>query len=188
MQNLLKLSVIAVLLAAAPAHAAHHRHRGHGVPWCGLWMESHTGIHGPGNLARAIEWRHVGQPASGPAPGIIGVMAHHVFQVIAVLGGGKVLAISGNDGGAVRTRPRQISGRDRMEGVRLALAPMVRPRYRRRRDVRTRMLVMAVRLTDKELETLDAAAAARGLHKSGLAAQLIENIVTDNLFSAVLDG
>lgn len=69
-------------------------------------MEGHTGIHGPGNLARAIEWRNVGQAASGPGPGIVGVMAHHVFQVVQVLGNGMVLAISGNDGGSVRTRPR----------------------------------------------------------------------------------
>jgi hypothetical protein len=104
--------VVAILLAlmlAADASPRHH-HRGHGLPWCGMWMESHTGIHGPGNLARAIEWRRVGQPASGPAPGIIGVMAHHVFQVIQVLAPGQVLAVSGNDGGAVRTRARATAG------------------------------------------------------------------------------
>ncbi len=73
-------------------------------------MMQHTGIHGPGNLAMAREWARVGQPAGGPAPGVIGVMAHHVFQVVQVLGRGMVLAISGNDGGAVRTRPRSTRG------------------------------------------------------------------------------
>lgn len=56
------------------------------------------------NLAR--NWSHYGSAASGPAPGVIGVMAHHVFRVIEVLGRGLVMAISGNDGGQVRTRPR----------------------------------------------------------------------------------
>jgi hypothetical protein len=103
------LLAILVILSATAAQANGHHHRGHGVPWCGLFMMQHTGIHGPGNLARAIEWRNVGRPASGPAPGVIGVMPHHVFKVIQVLGRGMVLAISGNDGGAVRTRPRSTS-------------------------------------------------------------------------------
>ena len=100
--------VIAIVLISGSAEARGH-HGGH-VPWCGIWMMGHTGIHGPGNLARAIEWKNVGQPASGPGPGIVGVMAHHVFQVIQDLGHGMVLAISGNDGNAVRTRPRSTAG------------------------------------------------------------------------------
>jgi len=104
-------ALIAIAIMCAPAQAHHHhRHHGGGLPWCGMWMEQHTGIHGPGNLARAIEWRNIGRPAYGPAPGVIGVMPHHVFQVVQVLAGGSVLAISGNDGGAVRTRPRSTAG------------------------------------------------------------------------------
>lgn len=98
----LALAIMAVLSGAAEAKGR--------VPWCGIWMEQHTGIHGPGNLARAIEWAHIGQPVSGPEPGVIGVLPHHVFQVIQVLGRGLVLAISGNDGNAVRTRPRSTAG------------------------------------------------------------------------------
>jgi hypothetical protein len=60
------------------------------------------------NLAR--NWAHWGRPAGGPAPGVVGVMAHHVFKVIQVLGNGTVLAISGNDGHAVRVRPRSTAG------------------------------------------------------------------------------
>jgi hypothetical protein len=60
------------------------------------------------NLAR--NWAHWGHAASGPAPGVVGVMAHHVFKVISVVGPGQVLAISGNDSHAVRTRVRSISG------------------------------------------------------------------------------
>jgi hypothetical protein len=68
-------------------------------------MESHTGIHGAG-LALARNWAHIGAPAPGPGPGIIGVMPHHVFQVIDVIGRGMVLAISGNDNNRVRVRAR----------------------------------------------------------------------------------
>jgi len=60
------------------------------------------------NLAR--NWAHWGHAASGPAPGIIGVMAHHVFKVISVIGPAQVLAISGNDSHAVRTRVRSTAG------------------------------------------------------------------------------
>jgi hypothetical protein len=60
------------------------------------------------NLAR--NWTHWGHATSGPAPGVIGVMAHHVFKVISVVGPGEVLAISGNDSHAVRTRVRSTTG------------------------------------------------------------------------------
>ena len=60
------------------------------------------------NLAR--NWAHWGQRASGPAPGVIGVMPHHVFKVIQVPGPGTVLAISGNDSHAVRVRQRSTAG------------------------------------------------------------------------------
>jgi hypothetical protein len=126
--------ILLTLISPASAHGHHHarhhvvartvdhfvRHHSRdyravaglrrGLPWCGMWMEQHTGIHGPGNLARAIEWKNIGQPASGPAPGIIGVLPHHVFQVVQVLSNSMVLAISGNDGNAVRTRPRSTAG------------------------------------------------------------------------------
>jgi len=108
-------------------HARHERHRQHLVrherhrqyawhvlrsssdarpaAWCGWWMRHHLGIANPSlNLAR--NWAGFGTAAHGPAPGVIGVQRHHVFKVLAVVGRGKVLAISGNDGHAVRTRVR----------------------------------------------------------------------------------
>ena len=78
--------------------------------WCGWWMRHEVG-QDPGpdyNLAR--NWDHWGHAAPGPAPGVIGVLPHHVFKVIEVLKPGVVLAISGNDSHAVRTRPRSTSG------------------------------------------------------------------------------
>lgn len=73
--------------------------------WCGWWMRRHLGYMDKAlNLAR--NWVRVGSPAYGPAPGVVGVMPHHVFQVVSVVAPGKVLAVSGNDGHAVRTRVR----------------------------------------------------------------------------------
>ena len=83
---------------------------GRPAAWCGWEMRQLVGGN-PGpeyNLAR--NWAHWGRPANGPAPGVVGVMAHHVFKVVQVLGHGTVLAISGNDGHAVRVRPRSTAG------------------------------------------------------------------------------
>jgi hypothetical protein len=105
------LAFLLCLPLGTEAFARHHRyHDGYGMPWCGLWMRSQVGRDpGPSyNLAR--NWAHWGRPAWGPAPGVIGVLPHHVFKVIAVLGRGEVLAISGNDGHRVRTRPRSTAG------------------------------------------------------------------------------
>lgn len=94
-----------------------------GIPWCGCWMRQHVG-HDPGssyNLAR--NWAHWGKPAAGPAPGVIGVMPHHVFQVVYNIGHGIVMAISGNDGHAVRVRPRStarvIAWREELNGAKV---------------------------------------------------------------------
>lgn len=81
--------------------------------WCGWWMQKHTGITSKmtrRNLNLAREWAHVGHRVSGPGPGVIGVSRHHVVMVIRVVGPGKILAISGNDGRAVRTRVRSTRG------------------------------------------------------------------------------
>ncbi len=91
-------------------HYAGHYSDGRPRAWCGWFMRHEVGSD-PGpefNLAR--NWSHWGHPATGPAPGVIGVMPHHVFRVIEVLSPGHVLAISGNDGHAVRTRPRSTGG------------------------------------------------------------------------------
>jgi hypothetical protein len=110
----MKKLVLAAMVAASctPAAAKHRQGYDDGRPsaWCGWEMRRLVGEDpGPAfNLARA--WARWGHPAPGPAPGVIGVMPHHVFKVIDVLGPGRVLAISGNDGHAVRTRPRSTKG------------------------------------------------------------------------------
>jgi len=91
-------------------NSSHNSGDGRPSAWCGWEMRQLVGGN-PGpefNLAR--NWAHWGRPADGPAPGVIGVMPHHVFKVVQVLGRGTVLAISGNDGHAVRTRPRSTAG------------------------------------------------------------------------------
>jgi hypothetical protein len=117
--------LLALAMCSARAQAHGHRHVLQNAPqisksyaahdsrparWCGWWMR-HEVDRDPGpqfNLARA--WAGYGAAASGPGPGIIGVMPHHVFKVVSVLGRGLVMAISGNDGHAVRTRPRSTAG------------------------------------------------------------------------------
>ena len=77
--------------------------------WCGWWMRQHLGgRYGP-ELNVARDWLNVGRPLDDPRPGAIGVKAHHVFQVVRVIDRGHVLAISGNDHNAIRTRIRLTS-------------------------------------------------------------------------------
>lgn len=82
--------------------------------WCGCWLAKHLGINDR-SLWLARNWAHVGSPASGPAPGVIAVFARgrrggHVGQITAVLGPGRIMLLSGNDGRAVRERERSTRG------------------------------------------------------------------------------
>src|SRR5574340_827416 len=76
--------------------------------WCGYWMRHHVSADPGRAFNLAIKWREWGRAIAGPIAGAIDVERHHVFKVISVLDRGRVLAISGNDGGRVRTRVRQI--------------------------------------------------------------------------------
>lgn len=73
-------------------------------------MRQHLGGYfGPEfNVAR--NWLNVGRPLPSPRPGALGIKEHHVFQVLRVVGPDQVLAISGNDHNAIRTRIRSTSG------------------------------------------------------------------------------
>lgn len=73
--------------------------------WCGWWMGIHKGLTDRA-LWVAANWAKVGRPAAGPCVGCIGVEPHHVYEVLAIRGPGRVLAISGNDGHQVQTRER----------------------------------------------------------------------------------
>ena len=76
--------------------------------WCGWWMRKQLGVVSTAfNLAR--EWARFGSPASGPAVGTIVVWPHHV-GIITGKSGDRWVVKSGNDGHAVRERPRSVSG------------------------------------------------------------------------------
>jgi hypothetical protein len=92
--------------SAAPRHA----HLG-GRPraWCGWYMRQLVGSD-PGpqyNLARS--WAHFGSNVGGPTIGAIVVWRHHVGKIVG-RENGQWIVQSGNDGHAVRTRPRSLAG------------------------------------------------------------------------------
>jgi hypothetical protein len=112
-------AVLCLIGSSAEARSYHHRHRhyaggGHhsaGRPyaWCGWFMRSQVGSDpGPSyNLARS--WAHYGSNAGGPTVGAIVVWPHHVGKIVGQENG-KWIIQSGNDGHAVRTRPRSLAG------------------------------------------------------------------------------
>jgi len=105
--------------AEARSHHHHHRrgyyhhyrphHTGRPHAWCGWFMRGQVG-NDPGpsfNLARS--WAHYGSNAGGPSVGVIVVWRHHVGKIVGHENGQWIIQ-SGNDGRAVRTRPRSIAG------------------------------------------------------------------------------
>jgi hypothetical protein len=85
------------------------RVRGRPAAWCGWYMRSQVGAD-PGpqyNLARS--WAHYGSNAGGPSVGTIVVWSHHVGKIVGRENGQWIIE-SGNDGHAVRTRPRSLAG------------------------------------------------------------------------------
>lgn len=82
--------------------------------WCGCFMSLHVFGRNLRQLWLARAWASVGRPASGPAPGVIAVYARgrggHVGRVVRVLGPGRIVLLSGNDGGRVRQRERSTKG------------------------------------------------------------------------------
>jgi hypothetical protein len=118
-RSLIAAALALAALSAAPAEAAHHR-RHHrvaigrpaacsGIPWCGCWLRLRLGIDDARlNLARA--WAGVGTAAAGPAEGVVAVWRHHVGIITGVLDDGRIMLLSGNDGHAVRERPRSTRG------------------------------------------------------------------------------
>jgi hypothetical protein len=84
------------------------RDRGRPAAWCGWEMRRLVGSDpGPSyNLAR--NWAHWGR--SGPVGvGAVVVWPHHVGKIVGKQNGQWIVK-SGNDGHAVRTRPRSIAG------------------------------------------------------------------------------
>jgi hypothetical protein len=121
---LVAAAAMAIFVQSAQAREHHHGHRHHHSlvartvhrgrdqarpsAWCGWEMRRLVGADpGPSfNLAR--NWAHWGRP--GPAGiGAVVVWPHHVGKIVGQRNGEWVVE-SGNDGHALRTRPRSIAG------------------------------------------------------------------------------
>jgi len=86
------------------------RHSGVGPrpgAWCGWYMRTRHG--GGPEMNLAANWRNYGRPGS-PQVGAIVVWPHHVGEIVGRSSDGQWIVLSGNDGGAVRRRPRSIAG------------------------------------------------------------------------------
>jgi hypothetical protein len=99
--------------SSAEARSAHHGYRHHYAArpdaWCGWFMRGQVGSDpGPSyNLARS--WAHYGSNAGEPSVDAIVVWRHHVGKIVGQENGQWIVQ-SGNDGHAVRTRPRSMAG------------------------------------------------------------------------------
>ena len=94
---------------ASRGHSTRSSHASGARParWCGWWMRTQKG--GGPELNLAANWRHWGRP-SGPRVGAVVVWSHHVGMITGRTAGGEWIVKSGNDGGAVRERPRSVAG------------------------------------------------------------------------------
>ena len=76
--------------------------------WCGWWLARHKGIRDARlNLAR--NWATLYGSKSHPKPGAVVVWRHHVGIITGRADHGWIVK-SGNDGHAVRERPRSVAG------------------------------------------------------------------------------
>jgi hypothetical protein len=98
------------LIALACLYSTNVEARGHrGLPWCGIYMGKYFGM-SDRSLWIARNWAHVGSSAGGPGQGVVVVWPHHVGVITGQTANGEWIVHSGNDGGAVRTRPRSLRG------------------------------------------------------------------------------
>lgn len=82
----------------------------YGIPWCGCWLRHHLGLKDV-RLNLAHNWsKYFGRSAGKtPAVGDVAVFYHrHVGIVTGIIDSRHVMVLSGNDGHAVRERPRDI--------------------------------------------------------------------------------
>ena len=108
----LTLAVIASPAVARRHHIHHRAVKAEVDPrpraWCGWFMRHHLGVADVrGNLARW--WASYGHAAAGPAIGALVVWRHHVGKIKGQSAHGWIV-LSGNDGHAVRERPRSLRG------------------------------------------------------------------------------
>jgi hypothetical protein len=98
------------LITLACLYSSSSEARGHrGLPWCGIYMGKYFGM-SDRSLWIARNWARVGSNAGGPGQGVVVVWPHHVGVITGQTANGEWIVHSGNDGGAVRTRPRSLRG------------------------------------------------------------------------------
>jgi hypothetical protein len=91
-------------------HYRHHEHyAGRPRAWCGWYMRQQVGSDPGPNYNLARSWARYGSNAGGPSVGAIVVWRHHVGKIVGQENGQWIVQ-SGNDGHAVRTRPRSLAG------------------------------------------------------------------------------
>jgi hypothetical protein len=116
MRTLMAVTALVCLFgSSAEARSGHHHYRHHqhytGRPgaWCGWYMRSLVGSDPGPNYNLARSWAHYGSNAGGPSVGAIVVWRHHVGKIVGHENGQWIVQ-SGNDGHAVRSRPRSLAG------------------------------------------------------------------------------
>jgi hypothetical protein len=77
--------------------------------WCGWWLRHQVGRDPGAAFDRARTWAQWGHPAP-PGPGVVVVWPHHVGLITGQAAAGRWMVRSGNDGHAVRERPRSLAG------------------------------------------------------------------------------
>jgi hypothetical protein len=77
--------------------------------WCGCFLAAKKGLHDP-RLYVARNWATLYGSPTSPQPGAVVVWNHHVGELVEHIKGNIWMVLSGNDGHAVRARPRSISG------------------------------------------------------------------------------
>jgi hypothetical protein len=100
------LGIVTVLVTVAGADA---RSR-----WCGDYARHNLVSHDPGTAYNlACNWRHYGSPTYAHTGALVvwcNGHHHHVGKITGPCSGSHCVVTSGNDGGAVRSRMRDVSG------------------------------------------------------------------------------
>jgi hypothetical protein len=99
------LATLFLVLFSLPSEA---RPAGCPARWCGCYLAKKLQVSNQRPLWLARNWAHYGRRADGPAVGAIVVWRHHVGQIVGQQDGQWVVH-SGNDGRAIRTRPRSVA-------------------------------------------------------------------------------
>jgi hypothetical protein len=109
LKSLLVASAILAVFSFPAEARPHHRHHGHRAhAWCGSYLGQYLGKPDR-RLALARAWASEGTNAGGPGVGVVVVWSHHVGIFTGQTSDGQWIVHSGNDGGAVRTRPRSVA-------------------------------------------------------------------------------